>query len=112
MSGSRPICARPSLLKSKVPLPGHLLVERAEALQRERIDQAVVRGLLRGSLHRVTAARAAAEPRPDVTGNTVEIAAHGDGPAHGVHTVQVGLRPLGRGVIAERSPLYLLLGPV
>ena len=78
MSGSKPMCAKPSTLKSyvfcpetwwsNVPNPGS-----------ERIDQRFFAVSCAALSRSGSAARAVAEPWADVAGNPVEIAPHGDG---------------------------------
>ena len=81
-------------------LSGDLPVEGAETRQRERVGQAVFGCFLQSSLGEVAAACAAAEARPNVPGDAIEIATHRNRPTHGVRAIHVGLRPLGRGIRA------------
>src|SRR4051794_8374860 len=56
--------------------------------------------LLRAPLGAVSTARSTAEARPNVSGDSVEIAPHCDRPAHLVYALSIGLIPLCGGVPA------------
>ena len=73
-------------------LPVELSVAEEEAVP-EGIGELVRGPGLRAALKRVAAARVAAEARPEVPGDAVEVAAEGDWPSHLVDGVPVRLRP-------------------
>src|SRR6201999_2096841 len=80
-------------------LPRDLAIKGAEPWNGEGIGQPVVRTLLLRSLCCRSGTGSVAKTWPNVAGDAVEIATHGDRPAiHRFHAVQIGLRPFGCGI--------------